>query len=287
MVDVRALLDSWLTVAALSFEALGADPGVLDERVQAARGASGQSAVAARMRELLAGAAIDAGAGRRLVQDPYPFRVLPQVDGVLSDSLAALAKVLARELNARTENALIEYGRAWPNGNFDAVELGSALDSLRSALAHCATLIAARVGALLDQRMTGLTAFLARHPGLDSGAMMLEYTAQAAAVEVRSLAVPIAMQAVWTAHGVESHASLAATAAQRSEQVLEPMRVLVATELVVAMRALALSGRTPRGAGARSLFDAAAGVLPRDLQDRAFGRDVQSAARVLARLFGG
>jgi histidine ammonia-lyase len=285
LVDMRALLESWLTVAALSFEALGADSVVLDEQVQTARGMTGQTAVAGRMRDLLAGAGIEVGGGRRPIQDPYPFRVLPQVDGVLSDALRALEGVLGRELNARTENALIEGGRAWPNGNFDAVELGSVLDSLRGSMAHSASLIAARVSAFLDPRMTGLAAFLAPRPGLDSGVMMLEYTAQAAAVEVRSLAAPMATQGVWAALGVESHASLAATAARRAEQVLDPLRVLVAIELVVAMRALALIGRTPRGAGTRPLYEAAVRALPGGLEDRAFGRDVQSAISLLAELF--
>ncbi len=81
-VDARAIQARWLEVAALSFEALYADPIVLDERVQAARGARGQAKVAERMRELLAGAPFDPRAPDRLVQDPYPFRVLPQVDGV-------------------------------------------------------------------------------------------------------------------------------------------------------------------------------------------------------------
>jgi len=282
LVDLRALQDSWLTVAGLSFESIEADPVVLDERVQTARGSRGQTAVAARMRELLNGALIDAHAPDRLVQDPYPFRVLPQVDGVCCDALRVLGEVLGRECNARTENALIDGGRAWPNGNFHAAELGAALDALRAALAHSASLIAARVSALLDPRMSGMAPFLARNPGQDSGVMMLEYTAQAAAAEVRSLAGTMAAQGVWASLGVESHASLAASAARRTQEALESMRVLVATELVVAMRALALGGRKPRGAGTRALFDAAARALPTGLGDRAFGREVQSARTVLA-----
>jgi histidine ammonia-lyase len=281
-VDAHALHDSWLAVAALSFEALEADPVVLDERVQAARGSAGQAAVAARMRALLAGASFDVQAPDRLVQDPYPFRVLPQVDGVAADALAALDAVVVRELNGRPENALIEDERALPNGNFHAAELAASLDALRSALAQSASLIAARVGSLIDPRMTGLPPFLARHPGVDSGVMMLEYTAAAAAAEARSLAVPMSTQNVWASLGVESHASLAATAARRTAAVLEAMRLLVATELVVALRALLIAGRTPAGAGTARLFAAAGEALPRGLEDRAFGRDVESACSVLA-----
>ena len=280
-VDARALHERWLEVAALSFEALDADPVVLDARVQAGRGARGQAAVAERMRELLAGAPFDPRAPDRLVQDPYPFRVLPQVDGVANDALRTLDDVLARELNARPENALIDEGRAFPTGNFHAAELGAALDGLRAAFAHSASLIAGRVSAILDPRMSGLTPFLAADPGPDSGHMMLEYTAHAAAAEARSLASPMAAQSVWASLGVESHASLAATAAARTAELIHAMGVLVATEMVVAVRALRFAGREPAGMGVRALFDAAAQALPADLEDRAFGHDVEAALKVL------
>ena len=280
-VDARALHERWLEVAALSFEALDADPVVLDARVQAARGSRGQAAVAERMRELLAGAPFDPHAPDRLVQDPYPFRVLPQVDGVANDALRTLEDVLARELNARPENALIDEGRALPTGNFHAAELGAALDGMRAAFAHSASLIAGRVSAILDPRMSGLPPFLAHEPGPDSGVMMLEYTAHAAAAEARSLAAPMAVQSVWASLGVESHASLAATAAVRTAELLDGMSVLVATELVVAFRALRVGGRAPAGAGVRALFEAAAQSLPAGVEDRAFGRDIEAARKLL------
>ncbi|MBV9681216.1 MAG: aromatic amino acid lyase [Solirubrobacterales bacterium] len=280
-VDARQLQSRWLEVAALSFEALDADPVVLDERVQAARGGRGQARVAERLRGLLAGAAFEPRGPDRLVQDPYPFRVLPQVDGVARDALDHLDEVLARELNGRSENALIHDGTALPTGNFQAAELGAGLDAMRAAFAHSASLIAARVSAILDPRMSGLPPFLAVDPGLESGHMMLEYTAHSAAAEIRSLATPMAVQSVWASLGVESHASLAATAARRTAEMLDAMDVLVATELVVAIRALRLTARTPAGAGTQALFEAAATALPGGTEDRAFGRDVEAARGLL------
>jgi histidine ammonia-lyase len=176
---------------------------------------------------------------------------------------------------------LIDDGQALPNGNFHAAELGAALDAVRAALAQSASLIAARVSSLIDPRMSGLPPFLAQRPGLDSGVMMLEYTAQAAAAEARSLATPMAILSAWASLGVESHASLAGTAARHTAEVLEAMRALVATELVVAVRALRLAGRVPSGTGTLALYEAVSGALPGGLEDRAFGRDVQAAWTVL------
>ena len=199
VVDARRLLDAWLTVAALSFEAAAADPVVLDARIHSAGHRPGQAAVAGRMRELLAGLAERAREPGPLgIQDPYPFRAQPQVDGTVHDALRALEETVSHELNFAGENALIDPGEqvALPNGNPHAAPLANAIDGLRTALASSAALIAARVSTLLDSSLTGLPPFLARRPGPESGALVLEYTAHAAVAEVRSLVTPVAAQTV-------------------------------------------------------------------------------------------
>jgi histidine ammonia-lyase len=283
VVDTRALLDTWLTVAAMSFEAAAADPAVLDPRLHAGRHQPGQTAVADRMRELLAG--VD-GRTREppaaAIQDPYPFRALPQVDGVVHDALSALEETVVHELNFPGENPLIVAGEelALPNGNPHAAQLANAIDGLRTALAQSAALIAARVSALLDPGVTGLPGFLAVNPGPDSGALILEYTAHAAAAEVRSLVTPVAAQTVSVARGVESHASLAPIAARRAHEALEALRVLVAVELVAGVRALRLARQAPVGPGASKLYGTASELLSPELADRPLHPDVE-AARLL------
>ena len=91
---------------------------------------------------------------------------------------------------------------------------------------------------------------------------------------------PVAAQTVSVSRGVESHSSLAPTAARRADEALAALRVLVATELVVAVRALRLAGHEPVGAGTAPLYAAAAARLDPDLSDRPLHPDVE-AARVL------
>jgi histidine ammonia-lyase len=283
VVDVWRLLDTWLAVAALSFEAAAADPVVVDARVHSARHRRGQSEVARRMRELLAGyAQPEPPAGVFAIQDPYPFRALPQVDGAVHDALEALHETVEHELNFAGENALVvaEDRVALPNGNPHAAPLAGAIDHLRMALAQSAALIAARVSTLLDTGFTGLPPFLAQRPGPDSGALVVEYTAHAAAAEVRSLVTPVAAQTVSVSRGVESHSSLAPIAARRAHETLRALEVVIACELVVAVRALRMAGREPAGAGVRPLFATAAAILSPELSDRPLHPDIE-AARVL------
>jgi histidine ammonia-lyase len=255
---------------------------VLDPRVHAARPHHGQVEVARQLRDMLGAGEPRERAGRA-VHDAFVFRCVPQVEGALLDALERLAGVLEIELNVAGENALLLPGDgvALPNGNFHAGVLTLALDSLRGAMAQSASLVAARVSALLDPEVTGLTPQLALDPGPDSGAMILEYTAHAAAAEVRSLAATAASQTTTVQSGVESHANFAGHSARRTSDALSRMSVAVSAELVLAVRALRLAGRRPAGAAVRRLHDAAADRLDPDMADRPLSGDLEAARRLL------
>jgi histidine ammonia-lyase len=281
--DASRLLDSALGVAALSYDATDADLSVLDPRVHAARPHRGQVEVARRLRELLGERNPGARAPQRPVHDAFVFRCVPQVEGTLLEALERLLGVLEVELNVAGENALMLPGDgvALPNGNFHAGVLTLALDSLRGAMAQSASLVAARVSALLDPEVTGLAPQLAQDPGPDSGAMILEYTAHAAAAEVRSLAATAASQTTTVQSGIESHANFAGHSARRTSDALARMSVAVSAELVLAVRALRLRGRLPVGAGVRGLYEAAAARLDADMADRPLSGDLESARQLL------
>ena len=283
-VDAGRLQAAALATAALSFAAAEADPVVLDQRVHAARPQPGQVAVAARLRELVG----PGGEERRdqedgPVHDPYPFRALPQVEGATLEALRDLEQVVSVELNAAGENALVDAGSGavLPNANFHAASLALSLDRLRAALAQSTSLVAARVSALLDPGLMGLPAGLSPRPGSHSGAMMLEYTAHAAAADVQSLAAPVATRTTTVGGGIESHASFAPLAARRAQEALRSAAVAVATELAVAVRALRMRGLEPASTEAGELFEAAAARIDPGLDDRPLNDDVEAARTVV------
>jgi histidine ammonia-lyase len=137
------------------------------------------------------------------------------------------------------------------------------------------------VSALLDPDVTGLAPQLAQDPGPDSGAMILEYTAHAAAAEVRSLAATAASQTTTVQSGIESHANFAGHSSRRTSDALSRMAVAVSAELVLAVRALRLRERTPAGPGAHALYDAAAARLDPDMADRPLSGDLEAARQLL------
>ena len=150
-----------------------------------------------------------------------------------------------------------------------------------AALAQAATIVAARASALLDDRFSGLRGWLAGPGEASSGAMAVEYAAHAAAAEVRLLAAPAAAQHTVVGAGMESHSSFAALSVLQTDRALDAYADALATELVLAARALRLAGRPAGGEGTRALFEAAAAGLPAGLEDRPLADGIRRARALL------
>jgi histidine ammonia-lyase len=291
--DLDELLAAAVVIAALSHRAVSASVEPYAEAVQQAKSYRGQGVVAATLRGLLAGGASDVGApagagGGARIQDPYGYRALPQVHGPALDAVAGAVRTVAVELNASAENPLIDVaGRAvWHNGNFHAAYTGLALDAVRAALFQTAALSAARLGTLVEPAFTGLAPFLATDRPPSSGIMILEYVSHSAVADIRRLAAPAALGSAVLSRGVEEHAGFATQSARATTEVVDAYRIVLACELVAAVRALRLRGLRP-GPGSPVLaeaFDVAASALPGETSDRPLDADLAIAQTLLAEL---
>ena len=139
------------------------------------------------------------------VQDPYSIRCVPQVHGAVLDALDHLRRVLDVEMNAATDNPLVfpeggvadvdvaatGGGRVISGGNFHGEPIALALDFAKLASPELGAISERRTALLLDGRLNGgLPAFLTADGGLNSGLMLLQYTAAALASENKVLAHP-------------------------------------------------------------------------------------------------
>ena len=280
--DLRELVEVATLIAALSHLAVAASTEPYAEPVHAARPHPGQQAVAAAMRGLLAG---ETGLASR-IQDPYGYRALPQVHGPAVDAARHAEQIVTSEVNAAAENPLIDVaGRAvWHNGNFHTAYIGLALDAARAALFQTSALSAARLGTLVEPAFTRLAPFLATDPPPSSGIMILEYVSQSAIADIRRLAAPAALGSAGLSRGVEEHAGFSTQSARATTDVIPAYRIVLACELVAALRALRLRGIRPAGRTLADAFELAAGVLPADTSDRPLDGDVAAAQRLLPEL---
>lgn len=280
--DLAGLLASGTVIAALSHVAAGASAEPYAEAVQRARPHPGQIQVAREMRSMLAGQS----ATSARVQDQYGFRAMPQVHGAAVDVAGLAQQVVGRELNAAAENPLIDVAgqRIWHNANFHTAYLALALDSARAAVFQTAGLSAARLGALLDDRVTGLAPFLAMDVAPSSGLMMVEYAAHSALADISRLAAPAVLGGAVLSVGAEEHAGFGTQAAWSATETVRAFRVVLACELVTAVRALRLRELRPAGASLARAFDLADATLPTSMADRPPDEDLAAAGGLLAGL---
>ena len=266
-------------VAALSSAALRGSLQAYDPRVHAGRPDAGQARVAARLTELL-----DDGSLRPQVrtQDPFCLRTVPQVHAPFVDALLRTRGTVSVEVDDSSENPmLVGDGVALHHGGFVTARLSAALDSLRQATYPVVALSSARLSALTDPAMTGLPAFLATGPPDSSGVMILEYVAQDALAMARTMTTPVSTGHAMVSLGLEEHASFSSQAARWVESLVDNASVVVACELVAAVRALRADPDRLPSSPVRAVFEAAASVLDDDRLDRPLGGDVEQAVRLV------
>lgn len=229
-------------VCAMSLDGLRGTPRAFDPRIHAIRPHPGQKLSAARLENLLEGSEIRAShATCRRVQDAYSLRCAPQVHGAARDVLAEARRAFSIELNSVTDNPLVIDGEIFSGGNFHGQPLALPLDAMALALASLAGISERRIDRLVNPALNEeLPAFLANHPGLESGFMMVQVTAAALVAEIRVLATPASPGSITTSGNKEDFVSMGMTAALKLAQVLDLARHVLAIEALAAARALDL-----------------------------------------------
>ena len=230
-----------LVAGGLTLEAIKGSVKPFDARIHEARGQAGQIAVAAAVRGLLEGSAIDPShpnCGR--VQDPYSIRCVPQVMGACLDNLNHAARVLQIEANAASDNPLVftDTGEVISGGNFHAEPVAFAADILALALAEIGAMSERRLALLLDTGLSGLPAFLIRDSGVNSGFMIAQVTAAALAAENQCLANPSSVTSLPTSANQEDHVSMATYAARRLLDMARNTGVIVGIEAMAAAQGM-------------------------------------------------
>jgi histidine ammonia-lyase len=245
--DLAALVRTADVAAAMSVEALLGTDRPFAADLQELRPHPGQAASAANLVTLLAGSAIVAShrgpaSGCVRVQDAYSLRCAPQVAGAVRDTLAHAGQVASRELASIIDNPVVTAdGGVASNGNFHGAPVAYVLDFLAIAVADLASISERRTDRALDAgRSNGLPPFLADDPGVDSGLMIVQYTAAAIVSELKRLATPASVDSIPSSAMQEDHVSMGWSAARELRRALDGLTQVLAIEVLTAARALEL-----------------------------------------------
>src|SRR5438094_6068677 len=159
---------------AMSLEALKGTPAAFDLRLQEARPHPGQKAVAKHLLSLMEDSEIRQShvKGDPHVQDAYSLRCMPQVHGAVRGALTHCEDVLLIESASATDNPLVfaDSGEVISGGNLHGAPLAFDFAYDAIGIVDLMNMSERRIDRLVNpDKKEGLSAFLARKPGVESG----------------------------------------------------------------------------------------------------------------------
>ena len=280
--DAWTLWRSAHGAAAMSLEAVRGTPDPFDARIHDARPHRWQQRSAGLLRELLADSEIREShrVNDPRVQDAYSLRCTPQILGAVGEGFAFAEQLVTTELNAATDNPLVFGDDVLSGGNFHGQPIALALDVIGIALTTLAGLAERRLERVVNPDLSsGLPAFLAQDPGLESGFMTAQIAAAALVAECRILATPASVQSVPTEGNQEDVVPMGMSAAWKAGRILANAERIVAIELLAGAQGLEyLKPLRPSTAVGR-LYDVVRTVAAALRGDRPMTMDIERIAR--------
>lgn len=227
--------------ASLTMEALHGIVDAYDPRISEVRGHLGQINTAKNMRNILKGSSNVTKQGVERVQDSYVLRCIPQIHGASKDTLEYVKTKVEIEMNAVTDNPLIfvDTDEVISGGNFHGQPMALPFDFLGIAIAEMANVSERRIEKMVNPAINhGLPAFLVENGGVNSGFMIVQYSAAALVSENKVLAHPASVDSIPTSANQEDHVSMGSIAANKARYILDNSRKVIAMELLTACQAI-------------------------------------------------
>ncbi len=269
--------------AAMSFEAQLGITTALDPRVHQVRPHDGQIHAAKNLLHYLKGSEMTTVQGEVKVQDAYSLRCTPQVHGASRDAINYVKNKVEIEMNAVTDNPIIfgDTKEGISCGNFHGQPVALAFDFMAIAMAEIANISERRLERLVNPALSGLPAFLVEEGGVNSGFMIVQYSAAALVSENKILCHPASVDSIPSSANQEDHVSMGTIGARKAREIYKNVRRCVAMELMCAAQAIDLRGKKKLGYVTEPTYDAIREVVTPLTVDRELYEDINSVDELI------
>jgi len=242
----------------VSMEALQGITDVLFDQIHLLRNQPGQIEVARAVRKILHDSKLTSKQGELRVQDSYSLRCSPQVLGASLDAINYCKKVVEQEMNAVTDNPLVfvDEGHIISAGNFHGQPIAIAMDFLAIAISELANISERRLDRMVNaNNSNGLPPFLVKKPGINSGFMIVQYSAASLVSENKALSHPASVDSIPSSANQEDHVSMGTIAARKTLDIIHNTRNVLAMELFTGLQAVDFRGSEKCSQKTKRLYD--------------------------------
>ncbi len=255
--DARLLAKTADIALAMTGEALNAITKAFDPKVHLVRGHKGQIESAENMARLLEDSKLSARVQPGKVQDAYSLRCAPQVHGASRDAIDYVYAAVEREINAVTDNPIVfsDEDDVISAGNFHGQPMALAMDFLAIAMAELSNISERRTERLVNPQLSaGLPAFLTEDGGVNSGFMIVQYSAASMVSENKVYCHPASVDSIPSSANQEDHVSMGTTAARKARMVLDNVQKVLGIELFCASQGIYFRGEDKLATATDALY---------------------------------
>ncbi|NHM33069.1 histidine ammonia-lyase [Neobacillus terrae] len=265
--------------AAMSLEVLKGTIKAFDPRTHQVKKHEEQAKTAGNIVRILKESEITEIYKNYRLQDALSLRCIPQVHGAVKKSIKDAKFSIMNEIGSVSDNPIIfseDEGTTLMGGNFDGTYVGISSDHMTIAFANLAKISERRIDRLLNYHVSELPSFLVMHPGLNSGYMILQYTAAGLLNEIRTMSHPATVDNIPTCANQEDLVSFAYFASKKAWQASKKMEFILAIEILAATQAMEFHQPLKPSPVTGDIHKLVRSRVPAVTEDRYFYTDIQS-----------
>ena len=278
-VDCERMMKIADIAAALSLEALQGTLTSYDRRIAKIRPHKGHEDTCDNILALTeASKIIENHIHCEKIQDAYSLRCVPQVHGASKDALRRVIETVSIEINAATDNPIVmaDTGEIISGGNFHGQPIALVMDYLKIAISEIGNISERRINRQVDPNLNDLPAFLTAYPGLNSGLMILQYTAASLVSENKVIAHPASVDSIPTSANQEDHVSMGTIAARQAREILENVKYILSIEILGACQGIDFLAPLTPGKGTAAVHTLVRSIVPHLDEDRILSPDIKA-----------
>ncbi|HEY9161273.1 MAG TPA: aromatic amino acid ammonia-lyase [Desulfomonilia bacterium] len=285
----KKILDAATAATALTVHALKGHADHFHKVITDSKEHPGQISIGKKLRALLSSTGEHGEISYiEHLQDPYSIRCVPQILGVVDDTLTWVEKWVVTEINSSNDNPLFdpETGAVLMGGNFYGGHIAFAMDSLKSALAQVADLLDRQLALLVDTRFNrGLPSNLVKvkdqqrfkHHGFKG----MQITASALTAEALKNTMPVSSFSRSTESHNQDKVSLGTIAARDALRQCELVSSLVAVHLMASVQSCEIRGGLESRPEIKKIVSSVRNIVADASEDREMGEDIGILASAL------
>jgi len=299
----------WATLAAVWMnEIAGSYDDLMAAPLNEARRHGGQILIAEQMRKLSKGSkrlqkrentlySVESqkskvesnGVFKDKVQAYYSLRCAPQILGPIADTLAYSRMVIEEELNAASDNPIVDpvTQNVYHGGNFHGDYISLEADKMKIAMVRLAMTSERQLNYLCHDRINGiLPPFLNLGTlGLNYGIQACQFTATSTTAECQTLAMPNYVHSIPNNNDNQDIVSMGTNSAELCAQVIDNCyQVLSILYLALAQAVDCLGIQDQLAPATRMQYDAIRAITPTIIEDTPFYEDIADIERYLRTL---